>query len=135
VQAGSLLHLSGQLPIGLDPMPKGPLTKADEVEGTPPEGSALALAQAAARQCALNLIAQAKVATNDLDAVIRVVKLTGFVASHADFTQQPLVVNGASHLMAEVFGPERGAHARSAVGVAALPFGVVVEVEAILQLG
>ncbi|MEM6357302.1 MAG: RidA family protein, partial [Pseudomonadota bacterium] len=78
-------------------------------------------------------IAQAKIATGDLDAIARVVKLVGFVNSAADFQQQHLVVNGASELMQSAFG-DKGKHARSAVGVAALPMGAIVEVEAIFEL-
>ncbi|MGF1552166.1 MAG: RidA family protein [Paracoccaceae bacterium] len=134
VLVGDLLHLSGQIPMGLDPMPKGALSADDHVDADPPhERTRVGEAQRAARQCALNLIAQAKAATGDLDRVVRVVKLVGFVASAPDFGQQPIVVNAASRLMAEAFG-EAGVHARSAVGVAALPFGVMVEIEAILQV-
>ncbi|MEM9783282.1 MAG: RidA family protein [Pseudomonadota bacterium] len=134
VQTGNQLFVSGQLPLGLDPVPKGPLTAVDMAEGgTVEPGSTLALAQMAARQCAINLIAQAKAATGDLTRVARVVKLVGFVSSTSEFTQQPIVVNGASELMAVAFG-DAGQHARSAVGVAALPLGVVVEVEAIFEV-
>jgi enamine deaminase RidA (YjgF/YER057c/UK114 family) len=90
--------------------------------------------QKAARLCALNLLAQLKVACNgDLDRVVRCVRLGGFVNSPPDFLEQPKVVNGASDLMVEVFG-EAGKHARTAVGVAALPMDSAVEVEAIFQL-
>ena len=85
-----------------------------------------------ARQCALNILAVADQAVG-LDAVVRVVKLVGFVASAPGFSGQPGVINGASNLMADVFG-EAGRHARSAVGVAELPLGAPVEVEAILQV-
>ncbi|MCC0019005.1 MAG: RidA family protein, partial [Rhodobiaceae bacterium] len=87
----------------------------------------------AARVCAINLIAQAKAAAGDLDSIARVVKLVGFVNSAPDFTEQPKVINGASDLMVDVFG-DKGRHARSAVGVAALPLGVSVEVEAVFEL-
>ena len=87
----------------------------------------------AARLCALNLVAHARVAAGgDLDRV-RVLRLTGYVNSTPDFTNQPQVVNGASDAMVEVFG-EAGKHARSAVGVASLPGGVAVEVEAIFEI-
>lgn len=90
--------------------------------------------QAAARLCALNLITQLKVACNgNLDRVARCVRLGGFVNCDPDFKEQPKVVNGASDLMIEVFG-ERGKHARTAVGVAALPADSAVEVEAVFQL-
>ncbi|MBB6251833.1 RidA family protein [Nitrospirillum iridis] len=88
----------------------------------------------AARAAALNIIAHVvKAAGDDLAAVRRVAKLTVFVASTPDFTQQPLVANGASDLLVAVFG-DAGRHARSAVGVAALPRGASVEVEAIVEL-
>lgn len=89
--------------------------------------------QAAARLCALNLIAQARVAAGgDLDRV-RWVRIGGFVNSMPDFTAQPQVVNGASDLIVEVFG-EAGRHARTSVGVAVLPYDVAVEVDAILEV-
>ncbi len=88
---------------------------------------------ACARQCAINVIAQVKAAAGDLARVDRVVKLTVFVASDADFIEQHLVANGASELMAQVFG-EAGRHARSAVGVPRLPLDSPVEVEAIVRL-
>jgi len=89
----------------------------------------------AARLCGLNLIAQAKAAAlGDLNKIKRVVKLGGFVNSTADFTDQPKVINGASDLMAEVFG-EPGKHARFAVGAPSLPLGVAVEVDGVFELG
>lgn len=88
----------------------------------------------AARLCALNLIAQVKEAAGgDLDRIKKVVKLTGFVNSAADFTNQPEVINGASDLMVEVFG-EAGKHARVAVSAASLPRNVAVEVDGIFEL-
>jgi enamine deaminase RidA (YjgF/YER057c/UK114 family) len=90
-------------------------------------------AQACARQCAINILAQAKAATGDLSKVKKILKLTVFVASTADFTSQHLVANGASEFMAEVFG-EAGRHARSAVGVPCLPLNSPVEIEAIIEL-
>lgn len=90
--------------------------------------------QEAAKLCALNLIAQARAACGgDLDRVQRCVKLTGFVNSTPDFTDQPKVVNGASDLMVAVFG-DKGKHARAAVSAGALPLGVAVEVEAIFEI-
>lgn len=89
----------------------------------------------AARLCGLNLIAQAKAACGgDLDRVKRVVKVGGFVNGTPDFTDHPKVVNGASDLMAEVFG-DKGKHARFAVGSGSLPLGIAVEVEAIFEIG
>ena len=88
----------------------------------------------AARTCAINLLAQVKIACDgDLDLLDRVVKLTGFVNSTPDFTEQPTVINGASDFLVEVLG-ESGRHARSAVSAGALPLGVAVEVEGIFQL-
>jgi enamine deaminase RidA (YjgF/YER057c/UK114 family) len=90
--------------------------------------------KAAARLCALNLLAQAKRALEgDLDRIRRVVRLGGFVNAVPGFTEQPQVVNGASDLMVEVFG-EAGRHARAAVGVGSLPGGVAVEVEAMFEV-
>jgi enamine deaminase RidA (YjgF/YER057c/UK114 family) len=90
--------------------------------------------KAAARLCGLNLLAQAKRALDgDLDRIVRVVRLGGFVNAVPGFTEQPQVVNGASDLMVEVFG-EAGRHARAAVGVGSLPGGVAVEVEAMFEV-
>ena len=133
VRTGSLLFVSGQISLG----PKGPITgqlsAADHVEGTPMPDSPLAQGIEAARQSGLAMIAQVRAATGDLDRVARVVKLTGFVNATLNFTQQPAVMNGCSDLMVEVFG-EAGQHARSAVGVASLPLGVMVEVEGIFEI-
>ncbi|MEL6773846.1 MAG: RidA family protein [Pseudomonadota bacterium] len=133
VRTGNHLYVSGQLPLGLDPLPVATLSAADHIEQGAEPGPGLAAAQAAARQCGINLIAQIKAATGDLESVVRVVKLVGFVNSAPDYRQQHLVMNGASQLIQTAFGA-KGLHARSAVGVAALPFGVVVEVEAIVEL-
>jgi enamine deaminase RidA (YjgF/YER057c/UK114 family) len=92
-----------------------------------------AAAKVAARQCAINILAQLQAATGDLEKIARLVKLTVFVASAPGFTEQHLVANGASDLLAEVFG-ERGKHARSAVGVAVLPLDAPVEIEAIAEV-
>lgn len=90
--------------------------------------------QAAARICALNLIAQAKAACGgDLDRLVRWIKINGYVNSDTFFTDQPKVMNGASDLLVEVFG-ERGRHARAAVGVASLPFGVAVEIDGVFEI-
>ena len=90
--------------------------------------------QAAARMCALNVLAQLNAAAGSLSAIARLVKIAVFVASTPDFTSQPQVADGASRLLLDVLG-EAGAHARSAIGVAALPLGTPVEVEAIAELG
>lgn len=90
--------------------------------------------QEAAREVALNVLSQLKTALDgDLSRVVRAVKLNGFVNCMPDFVSQPHVINGASALMVEVFG-EPGRHARSAVGVASLPFGVAVEIDAIFEV-
>ncbi len=124
VRTGSQVFVSGQVSNGPDGFIKGKLGDDMSVE----QGAA------AARTCALSLIAQLKAACDgDLDRLVRVVKLVGFVNSTADFTDQPKVVNGASDLMVEVFG-DAGRHARSAVSAASLPLGVAVEVEAIFEV-
>jgi enamine deaminase RidA (YjgF/YER057c/UK114 family) len=89
--------------------------------------------QVAARLCGVNIIAQLRTFLGDLDRIGRCIKVNVFVNSAADFTDQPKVANGASDLMVEVFG-ERGKHARSAVGVAQLPFGVCVEIDAVFEV-
>ena len=124
VRSGSMLYVSGQVTLrDGKPQHLGKLGAGIDVA----EGAE------AARLCALNIVAQAKAALGELDRVVRVVKLVGFVNSAPDFTDQPKVINGASDFMVEVFG-DKGRHARSAVGVAALPLGVSVEVEAILEV-
>jgi enamine deaminase RidA (YjgF/YER057c/UK114 family) len=90
----------------------------------------IAAGQEAARACALNVLAQLNAAAGSLDDIVALVKLTVFVASAPDFTQQPQVADGASRLFLDVLGPA-GAHARSAIGVSSLPLGTPVEVEAI----
>ena len=89
--------------------------------------------QRAARICAINILAQAQAALGDLGRIRRCVRLGGFVASTADFTDQPQIVNGASDLIVEVLGAA-GRHARAAVGVASLPRGAAVEVEALFSV-
>jgi enamine deaminase RidA (YjgF/YER057c/UK114 family) len=125
VEAGGLLHISGQLPFRDGQVITGRL--GDDVS--------LEDGQAAAKACGLMLVAQVKAALGgDLGRVRRIVKLGVFVNSTVDFTQQPEVANGASELMQDLFG-EIGKHARSAVGVAVLPRGAAVEVDAIVQVG
>ncbi len=125
VVAGTLVHVSGQLPMeGGKPAVLGILGRDVTVE----EGAR------AARLCGLNLLAQLKAACDgDLDRVRRVVKLTGFVASTPDFIDQPKVVNGASDLMVEVLG-DAGRHARAAVGSPSLPLGAAVEVDGVFEI-
>jgi enamine deaminase RidA (YjgF/YER057c/UK114 family) len=89
---------------------------------------------AAARFCAISLLAQLKAACGgDIDRLVQVIKLTGFVNSTADFTDQPMVINGASDFLVEALG-DAGRHARSAVSAASLPLGVAVEIEGIFQI-
>ena len=123
VQSGNLLFVSGQISADENGLIKGVVGRDLDVEA----------AAAAARRCGLALIAQAHAATGSLDRIVRVVKLTGFVNSTPDFTDQPEVINGCSDLMVEVFG-DAGRHARAAVSAAALPRGVAVEVEAIFEV-
>lgn len=125
VRQGDLVFVSGQLPF-VD----GKLA----VTGLLGRDVSLEDGAKAARICAINLISQAAAACEgDLERVLRVVRLGGFVASTPDFIDHPKVVNGASELIGAVFG-ERGQHARAAVGVAALPMNAAVEVEAIFAV-
>ncbi|HEY0803539.1 MAG TPA: RidA family protein [Pseudonocardiaceae bacterium] len=123
VRTGSLVYTSGQLPF-----------VAGALAATGKVGAELGPAEAKehARTCALNALAAVH-ALVGIDAVVRVVKVVGFVASADGFTGQPAVVNGASELFGEVFG-EAGQHARSAVGVAELPLGAPVEIELIVEV-
>lgn len=123
VRAGNLLFISGQIP-----------SVAGKVQYTGKLGDTVNLAdgQAAARLCAINLLAQAQAAVG-LDAVVRVVKLTGFVACVPEFTEHPQVINAASELLQTVFG-ESGRHARAAVGAPSLPLDSSVEIEAVFAV-
>ena len=123
VQSGALVYTSGQLPFVDGALP---MTGKVGVDVTAEQAKDLA------RSCALNALAAVH-ALVGIDAVARVVKVVGFVASAPGFTEQPAVVNGASELLGEVFG-EAGEHARSAVGVAELPMGAPVEVELVVEL-
>ncbi len=125
VQSGLLVFISGQISAGPDGLICGKL------------GADLGIEDGvnAARACALALISQLRAAcAGDLSRVQRVVKLTGFVNSTPDFTDQPKVVNGCSDLMVAVFG-EAGRHARAAVGAPSLPLGVAVEIEGVFEIG
>lgn len=124
VRTGNQLFISGQIPMGPDGL---------QFQGKLGAGTSIEDGQAAARLCAINLLAQAKAALGDLDKVVRLVKIVGFVNSAPDFGDQPKVMNGASDFLVEALG-DRGRHARSAVGVAGLPFGVAVEVEAVFEV-
>ena len=124
VQSGNLVFVSGQISNGPEGLIKGRLGETMGAEA----------GYAAARSCGLSLIAQLRAACDgDLERLVRVVKLGGFVNSAGDFTDQPKVVNGCSDLMVEVFG-DKGRHARAAVGVPALPLGVAVEIEGIFEI-
>lgn len=124
VQIGDIVYVSGQVPMADGALITGKLGDTASVE----DGAA------AAQACAISLIAQLKKACGgDLERLVRVVKLTGFVNCTPNFGDQPAVINGASNFMVEVFG-DKGRHARSAVGSSALPFGVAVEVEGIFQI-
>lgn len=124
VLVNGLLHISGQLPFAED----GTL-----MTGKLGSERDLAHGVLAAERCAHMLVAQMKAALGDLDRVVRIVKLGGFVASAADFTDQPKVVNGASEFMIRVFG-DAGRHARSAVATPVLPLDASVEIDAIIAV-
>ncbi len=124
VQIGDIVYTSGQISNDSDGLITGKLGQNMDVEA----------GAAAAKRCAINLLAQVRAACGgDLDRLVRVVKLTGFVNSTPDFTSQPQVVNGASDFLVEALG-DAGRHARSAVSAASLPLGVAVEIEGIFQI-
>lgn len=124
VVSGSTVYVSGQISQGSGGLITGKLGSDLSVE----EGAE------AAKTCALSLLAQVRAACGgDLDRLVRVVKLTGFVNSTADFTDQPKVINGASDLLVALLG-DKGRHARSAVSAAALPLGVAVEIEGVFEI-
>lgn len=120
--SGNLLYISGQISKDGDELLTGKLGDSISIE----EG------QAAAKICAINIMAQVQAALGDLERVTRVVKLGAFVNSTSEFTQQPQVVNGASDLIVEVFG-EKGKHTRAAVSCPSLPLGVSVEIDAVFE--
>ena len=123
VISGTYVYTAGQLPFVEGALPQtgkvGSQVSADDAHGL-------------ARQCAINALAAVAAVLGSLDRVTRVVKVTGFVASDPDFTGQAGVLNGASHLLGDLFG-DAGVHARSAVGVAVLPLDSPVEVEIIIE--
>ena len=124
VRFGNLLQTSGQLPLA-----DGKIAVAGKL------GANVSLedGQIAARHCAINILAQAQAALGDLETIGRLLKLTVFVASEASFTEQHKVANGASDFLVEILG-DRGRHARSAVGVPALPLDAAVEIEALFEI-
>lgn len=123
LQSGNMLFVSGQVSLGPDGLIKGTLGKDMELEG----------GKAAARLCGINLLAQCKSALGELSRIKRVVKLGGFVACDASFTDIPMVINGCSDLMVDVLG-DAGRHARSAVSCPVLPLGVAVEIDGIFEI-
>jgi len=125
--ARSLLFVSGQLPLG----PDGTLEERHKGKLGP--DTPMDVAREAAQRCAINVLAQVNMALGDLDKVVRVVRLGGFFAVASSFGALPQAMNGASDLMADIFG-ERGRHARTTVGVAHLPLNALVEVEAVFEV-
>jgi enamine deaminase RidA (YjgF/YER057c/UK114 family) len=124
VEVGGMLHISGQISFDAD---------GNLIKGRCGDTIDMESGVAAARRCGIMLLAQIKAALGSLDRVERVVKLGVFVNSTPEFFNQPTIANGASELMEQVFG-EAGKHARSAIGVSALPLGVAVEVDAIVAV-
>jgi enamine deaminase RidA (YjgF/YER057c/UK114 family) len=124
VRVGNIVHVSGQISNGPDGMIKGKLGATMDIEA----------GAAAAKSCAISLLAQVRAACDgDIERLVRVIKLTGFVNSTPDFGDQPKVINGASDFLVEALG-DAGKHARSAVSAASLPFGVAVEIEGIFEI-
>ncbi|HVB41354.1 MAG TPA: RidA family protein [Streptosporangiaceae bacterium] len=124
-QSGDLVFVSGHVPMDLDP--------AIPVIGQVGTDLTLEQAQAAARHTALCMLASLRADLGSLDRISKVVKIFGMVKCAPGFTRTPEVINGASALLIEIFGTE-GTHARSAIGVAELPFGMAVEIEMIVEL-
>jgi enamine deaminase RidA (YjgF/YER057c/UK114 family) len=122
-RAGNLVFTAGQLPLKEGKLVASGLLGRDLDTGAGKE---------AAKYCAINILAQAKAAIGDLEKIKRLVRITVFVASAPDFTEQHLVANGASDFLVAVLG-ERGKHARSAVGTAVLPLNAPVEIEAVFE--
>jgi enamine deaminase RidA (YjgF/YER057c/UK114 family) len=122
VKTGNLLFISGQIP-----MENGKVLFTGKVTD-----DNLQTAQKSARMCAINLLAQMKRELGDLDKVTRIVRLSGFVNSDAEFYQHPKVINAASDLFFEIFG-DKGKHSRIAVGVACLPLNSMTEIDAVIE--
>lgn len=125
VQTGNLLMISGQGPIG---------ASGATITGKLGDGLEIEDGTRAAQMAGLNIIAQAKAALEgDFDRLVRIVRLNGFVSATPEFTHHPAVINGASELMHDVFGP-RGVHTRIAAGVASLPMNWAVEIDAVIEV-
>jgi enamine deaminase RidA (YjgF/YER057c/UK114 family) len=122
--SGNLLFISGQISKAAD---------GTVVTGALGRDVSIEAGQAAARHCALIILAQAKAALGSLDRIVQVIRLTGFVNAAPDFTDHPKIINGASDLMVEVLG-DKGRHTRAAVGVSGLPLNAAVEVDAIIAI-
>ena len=127
VRTGSYVYTSGQLPFVDGALPATGKVGEGENLISPDDAAAYA------RTCALNALAAVRSVTGSLDAITRIVKVVGFVASDPAFTGQPAVINGASSVLGEIFG-DAGIHARSAVGVAVLPLDSPVEIELVVEL-
>lgn len=125
VQAGDLVFTSGALPIQ-----EGVVRYTGAVDGSP---TSLKQGREAARLCCINLLSVLKDKLTRLGRIERIVKLTGYVNSHPDFTEIPLIINGASDLLVELLG-EKGRHARTSVGVSALPLNATVEIDLVVQV-
>ena len=124
VRTGNLVFVTGQI----SRSPSG-----EEIVGKLGAGLSVEQGQRAAEICALNILAQVKAAVGDLDSIVQVVRLNGFVNAAPDFTDHPMVINGASNLFGRVLG-EKGRHSRCALGVSGLPFGVAVEIDAVVEV-
>ncbi len=122
--SGNLLFISGQISKAAD---------GSIASGRLGGGMTVAEGRAAARLCALNILAQAKAAVGSLDRIAQILRLTGYVSAAPEFTEHPQVLNGASDLMVEVLG-DKGRHTRVAVGVSSLPLGCAVEVDAVILI-
>ena len=123
VKSGNLLFVSGQIP-----MEDGKVALTGKVSDANIE-----TAQKSARMCAINILAQLKKELGDLEKISKIVRLSGFVNSVPEFTQQPKVINAASDLLYEIFG-ECGKHSRIAVGVSSLPLNSMTEIDAIVEI-
>jgi len=124
-KSGPYLYLAGHVPLTVE---------GDLIIGRLGENMDIEAGQKAAQLCGMQILASIKEALGSLDRVKKVVKIVGYVNSTNEFTQQPHVINGCSDLMVEVFGPEVGKHARSAIGTNVLPLGIPVEIEAIIEM-